>query len=437
MSTTEGGLTSGLGLAHATQGTCPADFGFPSPAVSQCPYPFYEALRREEPVFKHPERNEYLISRRKDILFVLQHPELFSNEISRDDADLARGAGHWLEQPEVPEGEEQIITPHSMSHSDPPEHTLKRRVAAELIKRDRLSKMEPRIAELANELIDAFVDDGECEIRSQFADPLALSVICELAGFPRDDTAQFLTWPRLGTGHGRRYLTKEKRDAEDRTMGEQAEYMKNLVLEKFENPTDDALSAIIKAHHERDGEINVPYLTSEANLILTAGNETTSRLFANMVVLLIQNPDQMELLRNDRSLVRGAIEECLRYEAPTQWTSRIVNEDTEIDGVAIPKGAFVVNLYGSANRDETVWEEPDKFDITRQDVHKYHMGFGGGLHLCLGAPLARTEGQVALGVLLDRLDNIRFAPGKNDLDNIDHFQKRVPTKLYIEFDKAS
>jgi cytochrome P450 len=437
MPKTEGALTSGLGLAHATDGKMPADFGFPSPSVTQCPYPFYEALRQEQPVFKHPERNEYLISRRKDILFVLQHPEIFSNELSRADKDLARGAGHWLEAADVPEGEEQIITPNSMSHSDPPEHTLKRRVAAELIKRDRLSRIEPRIAELANELIDAFVDDGECEIRSQYADPLALSVICELAGFPRDDTATFLTWPRLGTGHGRRYLSKDQRAAEDRTMGDQAEYMKNLVLEKYENPADDALSAIIQAHVERDGELNVPYLTTEANLILTAGNETTSRLFATMVVLLVQNPDQLELLRNDRSLLRGAIEECLRFEAPTQWTSRLVLEDTEIDGVPIPAGAFVVNLYGSANRDETVWEDADRFDISRADVHKYHMGFGGGVHLCLGAPLARTEGQIALGVLLDRLENIRFAPGKNDLDNIDHFQKRVPTKLYIEFDKAA
>jgi cytochrome P450 len=274
-------------------------------------------------------------------------------------------------------------------------------------------------------------------VRSQYADPLALAVICELAGFPREDTAQFLTWPRLGTGHGRRLLTKEQRAGEDRTMAEQADYMKNLVLEKYANPDDGALSAIIQAHVERDGELNVPYLTTEANLILTAGNETTSRLFATMVVLLLQNPEQMELLRNDRSLLRGAIEECLRYEAPTQWTSRLVLEDAEVGGVPIPAGAFVVNLYGSANRDETLWDNPDTFDIRRPDVHKYHMGFGGGVHLCLGAPLARTEGQIALGVLLDRLADIRFAPGKNDLDNIDHFQKRVPTRLHIEFDRAA
>jgi cytochrome P450 len=428
---TENTLTSGLGLSHAVQGATLDDFAFPSAEVSQCPYPFYSALRKEAPVFKHPERNEFLISRRKDILHVLQHPEIFSNELSRSDKDLHRAAGHWIT--DVPEGDEEIITTNSMTGSDPPEHTLKRRIAATLVRRDRLERIQPRIAEIANELIDAFVDDGHCEVREQFADPLALAVICEVTGFPREDEEIYRQWVRIGTGHGRRYLTAEQRAEQDRTMGEQAEYVKALVLRKYEQPEDDVLSDVIKAHVERDGHLNVPYLTSEANLILSAGNETTSRLIATVVLLLLQNPDQMELLRRDRSLVRGAIEEALRYEAPTQWTSRLVVEDTEIDGVAIPAGAFVVNLYGSANRDETVWDDPDRFDICRPDVHKYHMGFGGGLHLCLGAPLARIEGQVALSTLLDRLDDIRFAPGKNDLDNIDHFQKRVPKHLFIEF----
>jgi cytochrome P450 len=429
-------LESGIGIASASAGTSIDDFSFPSTEVSQCPYPFYDALRRDAPVFKHPDRNEYLISRRKDIIHVLQHPEIFSNELARADQSLARGAGLWLERTEVPEGEEQIITPNAMSHSDPPEHTLKRRVASKLVQKDRLRKMEPRIAELANEMIDAFIDDGEFEVRSQFADPLALAVVCELAGFSREDSATFMSWPRIGTGHGRRYLSTEQLADADRTMAEQAEYMKNVVLKKYAEPSDDALSEIIQAHVERDGHLNTGYLTSEANSILTAGNETTSRLFANMLLLLLQNPDQLLQLRRDRSLLRGTIEEALRFEAPTQWTSRLVLEDTEIDGIELPAGSFVVNLYGSANRDDTLWDEPDRFDICRPDVHKYHMAFGGGVHLCLGAPLARLEGQIALGVLLDRLSDFRFAPGKNDFANIDHFQKRVPTALYLEFDRA-
>ena len=377
MTTTDSCPMSGIGIGHAVEAGAPESFGFPSPAVSQCPYPFYEALRRDAPVFKHPARNEYLIARRQDIIFVLQHPEIFSNELARADGDLQRGAGQWLDPADVPEGEEEIVTPNSMAASDPPEHTLKRRVAAILVHRERLNRMEPRIEELANELIDAFIDDGECEIRSQFADPLALAVICELGGFPRDDTETFLGWARLGTGHGRRYQSAEERAEADRTMGEQAEYMKDLVLARYEEPGDDALSEIIRAHVKRDGCLNVPYLTSEANLVLTAGNETTSRLLANVVLLLLQNPDQLQRLRDDRSLVRGAIEEALRFEAPTQWTSRLVLQDTEIAGVAIPAGAFIVNLYGSANRDETVWEEPERFDVGRQNVHRYHLGFGG------------------------------------------------------------
>jgi cytochrome P450 len=406
-------------------------FAFPSPEVTQCPFPFYEALREEAPVFKYPGREEYLVSRRKDIMFVLQHPEIFSNATYKGDPRMARDPS-WIDSPPaMPPG--PIETPFSMTQSDPPEHTVKQRSTRGLVAKDRLQDCEDVLRRIAHELIDGFAERGAVELRTEFADPLALFTICELAGFPPEDRDIFLSWNRIGTGHGRRYLTDEQLAALDSDKPDQIVYCEQLILDRFEHPRDDFLSELIRNQVDRDGALNLPYLTSEVNLILTAGNETTSRMLTSTMMLLLRNPDQLERVLADRSLVTSTIEESLRMESPTQWVSRVTAEDTEIAGVAIPKGSFVMLLYASANRDET-WEEPDTFDVGRAGVQKYHMAFGGGAHRCLGAPIARLEGRVALEILLDRLTDLRFAPGQEEaLENIDNFQKRVPVTLQIEF----
>ena len=240
----------------------------------------------------------------------------------------------------------------------------------------------------------------------------------------------------MATGHGRRYLSEAELAENDADKPDQQEYCEKIILERYHNPTGDFLSDFILEQVERDGEMNLPYLTSEVNLILVAGNETTSRMMSSTMMLLLQHPDQLEKLLADRSLVPNAIEESLRYESPTQWISRYCLEDTTVGGVDIPAGAFVTLMYGSANRDET-WDEPDNFDIDRPRVAKWQMAFGGGIHRCLGAPIARLEGRLALDILLDRLRNPRLAPGHDDeLENIDNIQKRVPQALHIQFDPA-
>jgi cytochrome P450 len=410
-----------------------AEFAFPSEEVTQCPFPFYAALRAEAPVYKYPGRPEYLIARREEILFVLQHPDVFSNRGYLGDSRLGQKPFAYLDEQEMPEG--AIATPYSMAESDLPEHTVKRRSAMPLVAKEKLEEARPVIEANAHRLIDGFAARGACEFRSEFADPLAVLSICELAGFPPDDRDVYLTWRRITPGHGRRYLTAEQLAEQDRDLPDQAEYCRRIILDRHARPRDDFLSRMIAQQVDRDGEVNLPYLVSEVNLILVAGNETTSRLLTNTMLLLLRNPDQLAKVLADRSLVRGAIEESLRCEAPTQWTSRYVLRDTQVGGVPIPQGSFVMLMYGSANRDET-WEEPDRFRVDRPDVHRYHMAFGGGLHFCLGAPLARLEGQVALDIVLDRLRNIRPAPGRNDFANIDNFEKRVPKALYLEFDSA-
>jgi cytochrome P450 len=409
-----------------------ADFAFPSDEVLECPFPFYAALRHEAPVFRDPEGGDYFVSRRKDIMFILQHPEIFSNAGYRADPRLVDDPRELIgvSDPDLPEC--PLSTPFNMSLSDPPEHTVKRRATAGLVSRERLEQAEPLMREIATELIDEFAADGHADFRGQFAGPMALLTICQLAGFPASDRDVFRSWA-MSSLHGRRFMddagVARLRDDAVEQMG----YSRDLILRRHEAPQDDFLSEFVAASVERDGGLNLAYLVSELRLVLNAGNETTQRLLTNTLLLLLRNPEAMARVRADPSLIPAALEESLRLEAPTQWVSRLAVSDTEIGGVPVPAGSFVLMLFGSANRDEN-WEDPDAFDLDRPDVQKYHLAFGGGLHRCLGAPIARLEARVAMEVVLERLDDIALAPGAEaEIGNIDSLQKRVPRTLPVTF----
>jgi cytochrome P450 len=408
---------------------------FASPELAQCPFPFYAALREQPCVQRDPDSGDFLVARRAEIMSVLQRPEIFSNAGYRADPRIVDDPREvlGLADPELPSC--PLSTPFNMAVSDPPEHTAKRRAAASLVDRERLLAAEPVIRKLAEGLVDGFAADGEAEFRSQFAAPLALMVICHLAGFPDRDRARFLSWS-MSSIHGRRFMdaagvSQLRDDAVD-----QMAYARDLILERQAHPRDDFLSDFIAASIRRDGGVNLPYLISELRLILTAGNETTQRLITNTMLLLLRDPEAMARVIADRSLIGAAIEESLRLESPTQWVSRLCVEDTELGGVPIPAGSFVLLLYGSANRDET-WSEAAAFDLDRRHVAKYHLAFGGGAHRCLGAPVARLEARIAFEVLLDRLTKIEAAPGALEhIRNIDSIQKRVPESLRLVFSPA-
>ena len=429
-----GSLTIGSELCQAARDL--ASYDFPSDELAQCPYPFYESARREAPIYKLPGRNDFLVSRRADILAVLSDYRTFSSESWRSPGEQRRitAAGQLIEDlPDMPEG--PISHPHSMSSTDPPEHRFKRRPALEVVSKAYLEQQRPHIERLAHELIDTFIERGDAELRSEFADRMAVLTICHMVGFPAEDRDVFLGWRRIGTGAGRRYLTDEQLAEQDRDRPAEAQYCHDLIIERYENPRDDFLSRFIANQVERDGALNLPYLITETNLLLVAGNETTSRLITNALLLLLRNPDQLAKLQADLSLVQNTIEEALRFEAPTQWTNRTSVADTEVNGVPIPAGSTMVLLYGSANREPEVWgADANQFRIDRPEVQKKHVAFGGGPHLCFGAPLARVESAISLEALITRLKNIRLAPGKNDFANIENFQKRVPEVLYGEFD---
>jgi cytochrome P450 len=266
----------------------------------------------------------------------------------------------------------------------------------------RVELMRPRIAEITGELLDGLAGRDEVNLVDDFAFPLPVTVICELLGVPHADRDDFRRWSNV--------LLSAGDFTEVHAAGEaMATYLYQLTTSKIEHPADDMLTALVQARDdEGDGGLGEFELVSMAFLLLVAGHETTVNLIANGVLSLLRNPDQLAALRADPALLPGAVEEFLRYESPVnQATLRYTTVPLTLGGVQIPADEFVLVSLGSANRDGDRFADPDQVDITREPGG--HLAFGHGIHFCLGAPLARMEGQIAIGGLLDRFPALTLA----------------------------
>jgi cytochrome P450 len=212
-------------------------------------------------------------------------------------------------------------------------------------------------------------------------------------------------------------------------------YFAAMLEERRAHPRNDLLTDLLNARLEGETPLTMSEMLNMLQQLLVAGNETTTNLLASAMMLLVQNPEQMETVRADRSQIPNLIEEALRLESPVQGLFRTTKVDVEIGGVRIPAGSRVVVMYASGNRDNDKFTGADNFNVRRANA-KDHLAFGAGIHYCLGAPLARLEGKVAFEILLDRLTNIRFAPGKNNFTHTPSFILRGLKELHLEFDHA-
>jgi cytochrome P450 len=398
---------------------------FPSAETTQCPYPYYEALREAGPVYQLPT-GEYVVSRHEDIFNVTRHPEIFSSRHSVFEDGWMRAATlDDLDSADYPWG---IVT------SDAPIHTTKRKIAFEMFKPGRLRDREGMVNAYADELIDGFIERGECEFVSEFADLLPAKVILTLFGLPLDYLDRALEWGRY-EGFGTRFASPAHQEAARNSIVDLGSFLRDRILERVDNPGDDDLSLHVQRHIAHHGKLDVPNLISEASNLFIGGIITTTHLLSSMMMLFIQHPEQQAKARESRSNLKKAVEETLRVESPVQLGPRLVVEDTEIGGVPIPAGSIVFVVWGSANRDSCVFESPEAFDIERPNV-KDHMAFGNGPHFCMGAPLGRMEAMVAFDRLFGRLENIRFAEGKNDFANHHTVIFRGPQRLFVEFDRV-
>jgi cytochrome P450 len=398
---------------------------FPSAEVTQCPYPVYRALQAESPVYQLPS-GEYVISRHADIVRITRDTDSLSNHHSVMDDGWMRAA--TLEDHRSRDRVWAIVS------SDPPEHTVKRKLAFEMFKPGRLREREPTVRQFSDELIDGFIERGECEWVAEFADLLPARVILTLFGLPLEHVPRALTWGRY-EGFGTRFAARERQAAARDGMLDLSEFLRAQILEREESPGDDDLSIFIQRHREQYGELRMAELITDAANLFIGGIITTTHLLSSMMMLFVQHPEQQAKAASDRSALKRAVEECLRIESPVQMGVRLAIKDLEIDDVEIPAGSILLLMWGAANRDECAFADPERFDVERPNV-KNHVAFGNGPHFCMGAPLGRMEAVVAFEQVFARMKNLRFAPDRNDFRNHEAVIFRGPERMFIEFDRA-
>jgi cytochrome P450 len=346
------------------------------------PYPAYDRLRAHSPLLRTPPPfDAWLVLDYDGVKRVLGDPETFSSAV--------HAPRNWF------------------LFSDPPGHTKQRALISRAFIPRVVTNLAPRIREFSRELLDAVIERGEMDLANEYAGPLAMKVIATLIGIPASEWVRFRRWSdgvleisrtRSGSEESARAFA-----AFQAVTGEMRDYLEVMVSERARAPKDDLLSRLVEA--EVDGErLSGDELLGFFQLLVVGGQETTANLIANAILCLIENPDQLSRLREQPDLLPSAIEEVLRYRSPFAWLMRTPKRDVELHGQVIPKGALVLPMIGSANRDPRQFPDAGRFDITRDP--NPHIAFGQGAHFCLGAPLARLEARIALADLLDRLDDI-------------------------------
>lgn len=324
---------------------------------------------------------------------------LAEQSLSKDGANIGELFDRHMSTNNGMHGElAQSLAAH-MLNSDPPAHTRLRKLVNKAFTSRAVARLEPRIEEITTELLDELSGADEAELLEAFAFPLPITVICELLGVPEAERGPFRDWSNT-------LVSSSPGDEVERASTEMATYLGELVQRKRAAPGEDLLSELVHASDDGD-RLSEVELVSMAFLLLVAGHETTVNLIGNGVLALLRHPDQLAALRADNALMPGAIEEFLRYEGPVNIaTLRYTTAPLSVGDTEIPEGEFVMISLLAANRDGERFDAPDELDITTPAGG--HLAFGHGIHYCVGAPLARLEGQIAIGRLLERFPRLRL-----------------------------
>ena len=344
------------------------------------PFPWYRLMRERQPVYYAPEFKSWFIARYSDVQRVIDDATLFSSQ----QAIRARPPAT---------GERIALT---LLWADPPRHRQLRSLIGQAFTPRTIAGLEPRIAQIVHAHLDAVEHEGMMDCIKDLANPLPIIVIAELLGVPIEDRQRFKHWSDI--------IVSPQRTQKKQAVIEMNAYFLRIVEQRRREARNDLISALLTAQidgmHLSDAEI-----LSFCRLLLVAGHETSTNLIGNALLTFDEQPEVMEELRADPSLIPGAIEEVIRYRTPIQRLRRAATVDTEIAGQRIKAGSIVSPLLGSANRDEEQFAKPERFDIHR--VPNRHLGFGHGIHFCIGAPLARLETRIALEILLNRFSKLR------------------------------
>jgi hypothetical protein len=396
------------------------------PEVHEDPYPLYHRLRAEDPVHRSP-LGFWVLTRHADVLAVLRDPRMSRDPRRSQRVEQLRASA---ELDELLAAEEAAP---SMLFVDPPDHTRLRTLVNKAFTPVAVERLRPRVEAIVAELLDRVAGAGAMDVVEDLAYPLPVTVICELFGVPEGDRDRFRAWSR-GLVHLLDPLVAE--DTLERALRARLAlrgYLRELIAERRAHPTGDLLTALIAAEDQghqpktfvQDQNHGIPdddqaedhgpartslseaELVSMCVLLLVAGHETTVNLIANGVLALVRDPGARAALQGDPALAGSAVEELLRYDSPVQFTSRHALEGLDIGDRHIRAGETVVAVLGAANRDPAQFPDPDRLDLARKPNR--HLAFGGGIHFCLGAPLARMEAAIAIPALLARLPRLELA----------------------------
>ena len=383
------------------------------PEVREDPYPQYRALREADPVHRSPFLDMWVLTRYEDVAQVLRDHRFSADRTKWESFQRQGGAadpGSPGQRPQggIPPQVEGFDPVRSLLSLDPPDHTRLRTLVTKAFTPRVVEQLRPQAQAIVDEALDRAAALGEMELIEHLAYPLPVAVIAGMLGVPRDDWPQFREWSRVLVSSldpvalPDPELIAAVRGAQDALF----EYLGGVVAARRREPRDDLISALI-AVEERGDVLNERELLVMLNLLLVAGHETTVNLIGNGVLALLRNPDQLALLRRQPDVIESAVEELLRFDSPVQLTGRIAAEACELGGQQIRPGQLVLTLLGAANRDPLQFADPDRLDLTRSP--NQHFSFGRGIHFCLGAPLARLEGRIAIGSLVRRFPELRQA----------------------------
>jgi cytochrome P450 len=396
-----------------------------SPETQEDWYPTYDLLREEAPVYRIPGTDVYVLTRYEDIVHVIKNTTLFPNGMKGNEKLMASAEANRIYA-------EEGLGRVSPISSDPPIHRQYRKVVDPPFSTQTSQTYRERIAALCHELVDEFIDRGECNFFEGFATPLPVVVITQLLGLPLEDVPRLKQWSATWVKPFSRGLTEDEEVEVARSGVEFQNYLLEKLAECREAPRGDVMSHFVTATFADERPLTDKEIINMIEHLYIGGNETTTFALSSGMWLLLDRPDSYAELVADRTLIKGFVEEVLRYESPTMGLYRFVAEDTEIAGTSIPRGSTLHIRFAAGNRDARMFTDPDVFDLHRQNAWR-NMAFSLGEHHCPGAGLSRVEQNVAWGVLLDRLPNLRLTPGENDFTHRPGFVLRALKELHISW----
>jgi cytochrome P450 len=394
---------------------------FLTPSYFNNPYSAYKYMHESAPVFWSKKVNAWIVSPFLEVEEGLHGEQLIAK------GRIAAAASHFTPEEREQYPVSQWTLNRYMNFQDPPDHTRFRRLISKSFTPRSISAMEPKIEMIVSRLLDEVTKKESFNLVDDFSFQLPSLVICELLGMPIEKQGDLKRWADGLAGFiASAQVTTEKAKFAESVALEAQEYLKQLFEEIRRNPGENLLSRVLTAPPEDDKLTDQELAALTVNLFF-AGFETTEGLISNMVRALSDNPDQLELLRNNPELIDPAVEEALRFDSSIQKQSRIAGEDIDIHGQKIKKGDYVHFMIGAANRDPLRFSNPERFDITRKDAG--NVSFGHGIHFCIGAPLARLEARIAIRQLIERMPRIKVVEPLPRYAEL--FAVRKPLELWV------